>query len=48
MVPCVSEPLLDVTTRRSFDSSEWKVPDVPSEQELLMVFGWLGSAPPDM
>jgi len=26
-------------TRRSLDSSEWKVPDVPSAQELLMVFG---------
>ena len=33
---------------RSLDSSEWKVPKVPSAQELLMVLGWLGSAPPDI
>jgi len=46
--PCVRLPLDDVTTMRSFDSSEWNVPAVPSEQELLIVFGWLGSAPPDM
>ena len=26
-------------TRRSLDSSEWNVPDVPSAQELLMVLG---------
>ena len=30
------------------DSSEWKVPDVPSAQELLIVLGWWGSAPPDI
>jgi hypothetical protein len=30
---------------RSFDSSAWNVPEVPSAQESLMVFGWLGSGP---
>lgn len=39
VVPWVSEPLEEVTTRRSLDSSEWNVPLVPSAQELLMVFG---------
>ena len=33
---------------RSLDSSEWNVPDVPSAHEPLMLFGWLGSAPPDI
>src|SRR4030095_10738602 len=33
------------TLRRSFDSSEWNVPDVPSAHESLIVFGWLGSGP---
>ena len=40
-------PSVVVTTRRSFDSSEWKVAEVPSAQALLMLFGWFGSAPPD-
>lgn len=43
----IALPSVVATTRRSFDSSEWKVPDVPSAHELLMLFGWLGSAPPD-
>jgi hypothetical protein len=33
------------TLRRSVDSSEWKVPDVPSAHELLIVLGGLGSGP---
>ena len=33
------------TLRRSFDSSEWKVPEVPSAQEPPIVLGWLGSGP---
>ena len=33
------------TFRRSFDSSEWNVPEVPSAQEALIVFGWFGSGP---
>src|SRR4030095_12317618 len=33
------------TLRRSFDSSEWNVPDVPSAHDWLMLFGWLGSGP---
>ena len=49
LVPWVMEPPpVDFTSILSLDSSEWKVPDVPSAQELLMVFGWFGSAPPDM
>ena len=32
--------------RRSFDSSEWKVPELPSAHELLIVFGRLVSLPP--
>jgi hypothetical protein len=39
-------PSLVCTTSRSFDSSEWYVPDVPSAHALLMVFGWFGSEPP--
>ena len=39
-------PSVVATIRRSFDSSEWNVPDVPSAQELLMVLGWFGSEPP--
>ena len=27
------------TFRRSLDSSEWNVPEVPSVQDVLMVFG---------
>lgn len=47
MVPCVSAPpLVEATTMRSLDSSEWKVPELPSVQELLMVLGWLVSTPP--
>ena len=30
---------------RSLDSSEWNVPELPSMQELLMVFGWFTSVP---
>ena len=30
---------------RSFDSSEWKIPDVPSVHEVLIVLGWFGSGP---
>src|SRR4029079_17776366 len=33
------------TLMRSLLSSEWHVPEVPSAQELAMVFGWLGSGP---
>ena len=33
------------TLMRSFDSSEWNVPEVPSAHESLIVFGWLGSGP---
>ena len=40
-------PSVVATRMRSLDSSEWKVPLVPSAQELLMVLGWLGSAPPE-
>ena len=32
-------PSVVATMRRSFDSSEWNVPEVPSAQELLMVLG---------
>jgi len=32
-------PSVVATTMRSSDSSEWNVPEVPSAQELLMVFG---------
>ena len=46
VVPWVSRPLELETTMRSFDSSEWKVPELPSAQELLMVFGRLVSFPP--
>ena len=35
-----------VTLMRSSDSSKWKFPFVPSAHELLIVLGWLGSAPP--
>src|SRR5438477_6989575 len=38
-------PSVVATLRRSFDSSEWNVPDVPSAQELLIVLGWFGSGP---
>ena len=47
-VPREGEPSADAvveTLSRSFDSSEWNVPEVPSAQELLMVLGWLGSGP---
>src|SRR5262245_32020353 len=40
VLPSVVETLI-----RSFDSSEWKVPDVPSAQEPAIVLGWLGSGP---
>ena len=30
---------------RSFDSSKWNTPEVPSAHELLIVLGWLGSGP---
>ena len=30
---------------RSFDSSEWNVPELPSAHEVLIVLGWLGSGP---
>jgi len=33
------------TTIRSFDSSKWKLPEVPSAHEPLMVLSWLGSGP---
>ena len=33
------------TLTRSFDSSKWKTPEVPSAHELLIVLGWLGSGP---
>ena len=33
---------------RSLDSSEWNVPELPSAQDALIVFGWFGSAPPDI
>ncbi len=33
------------TFRRSFDSSTWNVPEVPSAQVALIVLGWLGSGP---
>ena len=40
VLPAASElPSVVEMTRRSFDSSEWNVPDVPSAQELLIVFG---------
>src|SRR5712691_6857839 len=39
-VPSVVDTLI-----RSFDSSEWKVPVVPSAQEPMIVLGWLGSGP---
>jgi len=41
-------PFVVATTIRSLDSSEWKTPEVPSAQVPPMVFGWFGSAPPDM
>src|SRR5687768_7495800 len=40
LVPSVVDTLI-----RSFDSSEWNVPDAPSAQESLIVLGWLGSGP---
>ena len=40
-----AEPSVVETFRRSFDSSEWKAPEVPSAQEPSMVLGWLGSGP---
>ena len=46
VTPWVRFPLELVTIIRSFDSSEWKVPEFPSVQELLMVLGWLTSTPP--
>src|SRR5271157_6035014 len=42
------KPLVVATVRRSIDSSTWKVPAVPSAQELWMVLGRFGSAPPTM
>ena len=33
------------TTIRSFDSSLWYEPEVPSAQESPKVLGWLGSGP---
>src|SRR5258708_1632254 len=45
-VPWVRFPLTLEMSRRSLDSSEWKVPELPSAQELLMVLGWLTSVPP--
>ena len=41
-------PSVEAITRQSFDSSEWKVPELPSVHELLIVFGWFTSVPPDM
>src|SRR4030095_1861877 len=38
-------PSTGETRMRSFDSSEWNVPEVPSAHESLIVFGWLGSGP---
>src|SRR6185295_14437442 len=38
-------PSVALTLSRSFDSSEWNVPAVPSAQESAMVLGWLGSGP---
>ena len=47
VLPCVSEPpFVLVTTMRSFDSSEWNTPELPSAQLLLMVLGWFTSTPP--
>ncbi len=43
--PAKSVPSRVETLRRSFDSSEWKVPEPPSAHELLTVLGWLGSGP---
>jgi hypothetical protein len=40
-----SVPSVVSTLIRSFDSSKWKLPEVPSAQESLMVLGWLGSGP---
>ena len=40
-------PSVVKTRTRSFDSSEWNAPDVPSAQASLMVLGWLGSGPSD-
>src|SRR5688572_11196746 len=40
-----SVPSTVETLMRSFDSSEWNVPEVPSAHESLIVFGWLGSGP---
>ena len=45
-VPCVKLPLEAEINRRSFDSSEWNVPELPSAQELLMVLGRFTSVPP--
>ena len=40
VLPCVIEPpFVLATTMRSFDSSEWNVPELPSAHELLMVLG---------
>ncbi len=33
------------TLMRSFDSSKWNTPEVPSAHVLLIVLGWLGSGP---
>ena len=48
LLPAVSGlPSAEAISKRSFDSSLWNVPEVPSAQELLIVFGWFGSAPPE-
>ncbi len=44
----IGVPSVVAMERRSIDSSEWYVPEVPSAHELLIVFGWLGSLPPEM
>ena len=31
---------------RSFDSSEWNVPELPSGHAVPIVFGWFDSTPP--
>src|SRR5256885_9393346 len=45
-VPCVRLPVTLAILRRSFDSSEWNVPELPSAQVLLMVLGRFTSFPP--
>src|SRR5579859_4109661 len=45
--PAVSgPPSVDAITIRSFDSSVWNVPELPSGQVALMVFGAFSSVPP--